>query len=289
VFDRIGEAFEAFKKAHDEEVKGIKKGFADVVTTDKLNKIKEALDKGVEAKAALDAAIEAEKKHVDEIEKKLNKLGLSNTDEGRKRELELKSSTRCSPASPPSASDQFTPLDQKGYDEYKAAARNHFMREGKEKPRQDEVKTLSVGSDPDGGYFVTPDISGRIVKKVFETSPVRQFATTQPISTDALEGIEDTRRSRRRLCRRARAGLRRYHHAAGRQVADPGVQPSTPSRRRPSTCSTTPVDVEGWLGGKVGDKIGRFENAEFVTGAERQQDPRLHGAATPSPLIPAPA
>jgi HK97 family phage major capsid protein len=27
------------------------------------------------------------------------------------------------------------------------------------------------------------------------------------------------------------------------------------------------VDVEGWLSGKVGNKLGRFENAEFVTGA----------------------
>jgi HK97 family phage major capsid protein len=47
---------------------------------------------------------------------------------------------------------------------------------------------------------------GRIVKKVYETSPVRQIASVQTISTDALEGIEDNRRGRRRLCRRAHAG-----------------------------------------------------------------------------------
>jgi HK97 family phage major capsid protein len=36
--------------------------------------------------------------------------------------------------------------------------------------------TLAVGSDPDGGYFVAPDTPARIVKRIYETSAVRQFA-----------------------------------------------------------------------------------------------------------------
>jgi predicted phage gp36 major capsid-like protein len=65
------------------------------------------------------------------------------------------------------------------------------MREGKENLSPDEVKTLQVGSDPDGGYWVTPDKTGRMVKKVYETSLVRQNASVQAITTDALEGVED--------------------------------------------------------------------------------------------------
>lgn len=41
----------------------------------------------------------------------------------------------------------------------------------------DELKALSVGSDPDGGYFVPDDMSGRIVRqcmKLRQCAPMRQ-------------------------------------------------------------------------------------------------------------------
>jgi HK97 family phage major capsid protein len=46
------------------------------------------------------------------------------------------------------------------------------------------------------------------------------------------------------------------------------------------------VDIEAWLAGKVADKIGRFENAEFVTGAAnkiRGFMAGLHATPTPAP------
>ncbi|MGE3714876.1 MAG: phage major capsid protein, partial [Alphaproteobacteria bacterium] len=54
-----------------------------------------------------------------------------------------------------------------------------------------QSKALSVGSDPDGGYLVTPTMSSRIIKSVFETSPMRQLSAVETISTDALELIDD--------------------------------------------------------------------------------------------------
>jgi HK97 family phage major capsid protein len=264
VFDRIGEAFKAFKDTHDEELKGIKKGLADVVTTDKLTKINEALDKGVEAKAALDAAIAAEKKHVDELERKLNKLGLSNTDEG-KQQLEIKGFNATLKSVALERGRQFVELDAKGYGEYKSAW-DHYAREGKDALTPEEVKVLSVGSDPDGGYFVTPDTSGRIVKKVFETSPVRQYADVRTIATDALEGIEDLGE--------AGAG-----YAGERTQGSDSTTPQvfkwkipvfnldTEPKATMNLLDDSTFDVEGWLGDKVGSKLGRFENSEFVTGA----------------------
>ena len=38
---------------------------------------------------------------------------------------------------------------------------------------------------------VSPDTSGRMTKKVFETSPLRSVASVQVISTDSLEGLVD--------------------------------------------------------------------------------------------------
>lgn len=264
VFDRIGEAFEAFKKSHDEEIVGIKKGFSDVVTTDKLTRINEALDKSVEAKAALDAKIEAERKHVDELEKKLNKLGLSNDDQG-KRTLELKIFNGTLAALAADRKKAFTQLDETGLDAYKAAF-DHYTREGKENLSNEEVKTLSAGSDPDGGYFVTPDVTGGIVKKVYETSPVRQLANVRTISTDSLEGIEDLGE--------AGAGYAGEHTVSG-----DGTTPQvgkwkidvhnldTEPKVTQQLLDDAVIDVEGWLSEKIGAKFGRFENKEFVTGA----------------------
>jgi HK97 family phage major capsid protein len=267
VFDRIGEAFKSFKDAHEEEIKGIKKGMADVVTSDKLIKINEALDKSVEAKATLDAALAAEKKHVDEIERKLNKLGLANDDAG-KSVLELKTFNGTLKSISLERGRPVVELDAKGYDEYKAA-QVKYMREGKDSLSSDEVKTLAIGSDPDGGYFVTPDTSGRIVKKVYETSPVRQYADVRTISVDALEGIEDLGE--------AGAGYA-GERSQGTDITTPQVSKwkipvfnlDTEPKATQNLLDDSTFDVEGWLGDKVGSKLGRFENNEFVNGADNK-------------------
>ena len=39
-----------------------------------------------------------------------------------------------------------------------------------------EMKTLLAGSDPDGGYTLTPAMGNRIITKLYETDPMRQLA-----------------------------------------------------------------------------------------------------------------
>src|SRR5438067_985688 len=50
-----------------------------------------------------------------------------------------------------------------------------------------ELNSMSVGSDPDGGYLVPPTMSDSMTKTLFETSPIRQLARVVEISTDAFE------------------------------------------------------------------------------------------------------
>jgi HK97 family phage major capsid protein len=132
----------------------------------------------------------------------------------------------------------------------------------------EEWKTLSVGSDPDGGYFVTPDISGRIVKKIYDTSPMRSIATTQSITTDALEGVEDTNE--------AGAGYSGEHATSGdtttAQVGKWRIAVhwiDTEPKATQQLLDDAAVNIEAWLADKVADKLGRFENAEFMTGATK--------------------
>lgn len=262
-----GEAFDAFKKSHDEQINELKKkGSEDPILVERLGKIEQSLDAAVEAKAAIEAALKAEKKEREELELKMGRMNLrGHSEESAKREVEIKTFNTLLAGVAAERKQAFTPLNSEGYDAYKAAFES-FMRKNERVLTPEEVKTLSVGSDPDGGYYVTPDIGGRIVKKVYETSPVRQNASVMTIGTDALEGIEDTGE--------AGAGYA-GEHAQGSDSTTPQVGKwripvfwiDTEPKATQQLLDDANVDVEGWLSGKVGNKFSRFENAEFVTGA----------------------
>lgn len=260
LLDKQGEAFEAFKATHEE----LKKN--DSLTAEKLTKIEAALDGAVEAKAAIEAKIEAERKEREDLEARINRMGIkATTEDGAKRELEIKSFNTTLEAHNAERKEKFQPLDEKSYDEYKAA-HNRYLRKGDRLLAAEEMKTLSVGSDPDGGYYVTPDTGGRVVTKVYETSPIRQIASQMTISTDALEGIEDLGE--------AGAGYA-GEQAQGSDTTTPQVGKwripvfwiDTEPKTTQQLLDDAAVDIEAWLAGKVGDKFGRFENNEFVNGA----------------------
>jgi HK97 family phage major capsid protein len=260
LLDKQGEAFEAFKATHEE----LKKN--DSLTAEKLTKIEASLDSAVEAKAKLEAKLEAERKEREDLEARINRMGIkATTEEGAKRELEIKELNVVLGALNAERRVAFTPLDEKGYAEYQAA-HNAYLRKGRDLLSADEMKTLSVGSDPDGGYFVTPDMGGRVVTKVYETSPIRQIASSMTISTDALEGIEDLGE--------AGAGYA-GEHAQGSDTTTPQVGKwripvfwiDTEPKTTQQLLDDAAVNIEAWLSGKVGDKFGRFENNEFVNGA----------------------
>jgi HK97 family phage major capsid protein len=263
---KIAAAFEAFRKSHDEEVAELKsRGAVDPVLTERLGKIDTALNAAQEGKNALEASMAAERKEREDLELRLQRLGIKGDGDGAKHELEVKTFNILLAADAAEKKRAFTPIDDKGYDEYKQAF-GVFLRKNDRLLTPDEVKTLSVGSDPDGGYLVTPDVSGRMVKKVYETSPIRQIAAAQPISTDALEGMEDLGE--------AGAGYA-GEHTQGSDSTTPQLGKwripvhiiDTEPKATQSLLDDAVVDVEAWLAEKVGSKLGRFENSEFVTGA----------------------
>lgn len=261
-----GEAFDAFKATMGDIDREVKKlGGADTLLTDRLGKIETSLDKAVEAKAAIDAAIAAERKQREDLEKKFNRLGLSGNEDNAKQIVELKSFNNLLASIAADRKRQHTPLDQAGYESYKAA-NEKWIREGKDALSADEMKTLAVGSDPEGGYFVTPDVSGRIVTKVYESSPMRGIAAQQTISTDRLQGMEDLDE--------AGAGYAGERNLSGNADTPevgkwdiPVFWIDTEPKATQQLLDDAAVDIEAWLAGKVSSKFARFENAEFVAGA----------------------
>ncbi len=276
LLEQQGKAFDAFKSTVEAELKS-KLGKNDPIVTEKLGKIEKSLDTAVEANAKAIAAIEAERKEREALEARINREGIKGSPESAKREIEIKDFNATLASNAADRKRTFAPLDSAGYDAYKSAF-DHYAREGKENLTLDEVKTLAVGSDPDGGYFVTPDIGGRIVKKVYETSPVRQIASAQTISTDALEGIEDLGEAGAGYAGERSQGSDTTTPQVGKWRI-PAFWIDTEPKATQQLLDDAAVDIEAWLSGKVGDKFSRFENAEFITGAANKIRGLINGYA----------
>jgi HK97 family phage major capsid protein len=258
LFDEQMRTYEALKAANEENQKSIQKlGAEDSAKKEetlKINKRMDELHDAIKAteKTALEAATLANRpsksEQKDEEQKAIEQFNLQTR-------LHAQAKGKRAP----------DPVDADGFRAYKSALVK-WMREGAETMTDMDKKAMSVGSDPDGGYLVTPDMGGRIIMKVFETSPMRQVASQTTISTDALEGINDL----------DEAGAGWVGETASRTATD---SPTVGKWRIPvhesyampeatqKVLDDAMFDVESWLAGKIADKLARTENTAFVSGS----------------------
>lgn len=252
-------AFEEFKKTNDTRLKELaEKGVADPLLQQKLDKINEAIDKQSELNERFIAA--------EATANKLAKAGLVLGEGNKEREerlLQFNRTVRAHAASlGRSAPADF---DMAGYDAY-LAAEQKYLRGGETRLNDVEKRALSVGTSTEGGYLVTPDTTGRMVTRLFETSPMRQFSSVQVIATDALEGSSD--RDEASFGWVGELGTRSETNTP--QVPAPWRIPVHEAYASPKTSQKmledANIDVQGWLGKKVADRFGRGYNTAFVTG-----------------------
>jgi len=243
--EAVGKSFDAYKKTNDEAIATLsKKGVADPLVTEKLAKMDGVLadlcsekDKLVIRIKALAAAKSTGDIDLSEAEVEAKSLYNAYLRDG---------------------------LNVKGH-----GGQEFF--DAKYLPKNDpatgkpERKALSVISDPDGGYMVTADLSGRMVKKIFESSDMRRVASVQAIATDALEGIFDL----------GEAG----YGWVGETAARPATSTPQIGKWRIPThemyampiCTQKLLDdanfnPEQWLADKLAERFARAENAAFVGG-----------------------
>lgn len=223
----LGHAWEQFKQINDERLREIeRKGYADPLYHEHLNNISSALDNY--------------KTRLDQIETAYNRPALDNGNNSVKNT---------------------------GFadGEYGKAFRG-YLRKGMDAGLEAfQTKALSVGSDPDGGYLVTPTMSSKIVQAIFETSPMRQLSAVETISSDALELIDD------------------HDQAAAGWTAETGAvsetsSPTLAKRNIPThelyaqpkatqkLVDDAAIDIESWLSDKISDIFARKENTAFVSG-----------------------
>jgi HK97 family phage major capsid protein len=249
--DALHAGFEEFKKANDERLAQIeKKGSADVVTEAKLQKIEADLEK---AQKIADEAVLASKRQSRIVTDERGEV----VDLDRKAQEWASMNARRRGA----VAGSFGAAEMDGY----KAAFDTFLRKGEEVMGPDERKALSVGTDPDGGYVVNPDLSGRIVMKVFESSPMRAYASIQVISSDALEGLFD------------------LNEASSGWVGETDSRPETNTpqlgkwripahelyakpKATQKLLDDASINMEAWLASKVSEKFARDEANAFVVG-----------------------
>lgn len=254
LFDEQSKAFAAMQATVNELEKQAKKGGEDAVTKAEFQKISDALDKTADE-------IKAAAKRADEIEKKLNRGALAGD---KATEIEVKSVAEFS-------KQIGNDISVDDYRAYKSAlyGMNGPLRTAQSKA---DAKALSVGSDPDGGYLVTPDTTGRMIQRIYDTSPMRQVASVVAIGVDAIEGMND-------LGENGFSWVGESAPRAENSTAQIGKY-SIQVHEAVSIVSATQkvledsrLDLESWLATKSADRIARGENTAFVSG-DGQSKPR---------------
>lgn len=150
-------------------------------------------------------------------------------------------------------------------DKLRKAAILDYCRLGGERVGPEVKAQLSVGSDPEGGYSVTPDMAGRIIQRIHELSPVRQISSVTNTRHDALEGLNDLNE----------AGAGWVEETASRtETSTPGIgkwripiheQYALPKATQ-KLLDDSDLNIETWLIDKISSKFARMEASAFVNG-----------------------
>jgi len=130
-----------------------------------------------------------------------------------------------------------------------------------------QSKALSVGSDPDGGYLVTPSMSQKIVTAIFESSPIRRVAAVETISSDALEMLDDHTSASAGWTAETNESITDTNTPQFSKRILPVHELYAQPKATQKLLDDAFIDVEKWLSGKVADIIGRMENTAFVAGS----------------------
>lgn len=251
--EALGRAFEDFKAKNDERLKQIaEQGAADA-----------SLVEGVEKANAAIGELQAQVRSLETQTARVADAaggGVERGENERQHAARFFSAARRRTV----AAEDVSVADLASYRAYRGAF-DAMLRSGPTAPAAEIRAALSVGSDPSGGYLVPGDVTGRIVELLYETSPLRQYASVETTSRDAKEGFNDL----------AEAGFGWVGEKQSRpETTTPDLGKwRIPVREMYASPKTTQQElddaewnVEEWLAKKVADRFSRAENAGGVNG-----------------------
>lgn len=152
-------------------------------------------------------------------------------------------------------------------DEYTAYTKafETFLRKDERRALPDDLKALSVGVDPDGGYTVTPVMSNRIITKLFEGDALRQLASVETISTGAIEWLVDWDEAGWGWEGETETGPETSTPQLYKKRIPVHVMYAKP-RATQTLLEDSGINIENWLADKAANRFTRGEGAAFVTG-----------------------
>jgi HK97 family phage major capsid protein len=226
LFGEMQSAFAEFKRTNDEKLASIeKKGSADGLLEEKLEKINTKLS---------------------ELEKDIEQKRLA---------------ANRAPLFGPNGENllDLNPEEKSHYEAMKG-----WLRKGTNTDEM-EQRSMQAGLDEDAGYLLAKPTVGRIVSKIYETTPLRQYADVMTISSGKLTGPTDLDEADSGWVGEAEdrnetgtPGIGEYSIDVFEQYAEPRVTQRF--------LDDAAVDVESWLANKVSAKFSRVENSGFAIG-----------------------
>ncbi len=225
--DELGSAWDDFKKLNERRLQEIeKKGSADSLTTNHINKLNNVIDEF--------------KNRLDGVETVLNRPSLGG---------EYKSDVSSNIAG-----------------EHKAAFIN-YVRKGVEGDLSFlEKKALSVGTDADGGYLVTPQMSAQLARIIYESSPMRQVANVTQLSSDVFEIIEDSDEAGADWASSESAAVSDSDTPQIGKLSITAYELVAQPKATQKLIDDSSIDIESWLTEKLVEVFSRKENTAFVSG-----------------------
>lgn len=259
--------YNELRKNHEELKKEFEKN-SNVLTEEKISKLQEDI---LTRQEALDKKESANQKRFDDLELAFKRGGQKGSDKHDEGFLKDATTFKKHVESVRGKSINFDQVVEGNVEEYKQYGQlfDKYMRRyggnNNLSMTPDEQKTMLVGSDPDGGYTVPVAMGNKIIERLYEIDPVRQLASIETISGDAIEWLQDA----------DEAGAEwESETVATTDESTPNLNKvkiathslATRPKVTQKLLEDSSINIESWLGKKVADKFARTEGQTFIDG-----------------------
>jgi HK97 family phage major capsid protein len=215
-----------------------------------------------EAKEKEEAEKKAASKRIDDLEAELKRAPLGKSDSKEDSAI-----SNFKSAFAEYARRKGNEINPEIIKEYNTSFINKFAAHEKAEVRESLVKTLSVDSNPDGGYLVLPERDPNVRNiRDFETSPVRSVANIITTANESYQMVIDDDEStsggwvseQQSRADTATPQFGEITIATHEQFAQPKVTQKL--------LDDASINIESYLSQKTNEIITRTENTAFVTG-----------------------
>lgn len=216
-----------------------------------------------EAKQKEEAEKKAATKRIDDLEAELKKAPLGKSDSKEDAAV-----SKFKSAFAEYARRKGKEIDPEIIKEYNTSFINKFASHEKAEVRESLIKTLSVDSNPDGGYLVLPERDPNVRNiRDFETSPVRSVANIITTANESYQMVIDDDESTSGGWVSEQQSRSDTATSQFGEITIPTHEQFAQPKVTQKLLDDASINIESYLSQKTNDIITRTENTAFVVGA----------------------